>query len=104
MFSDSAGPCMSCQLVSVRYYLQGCKWGEMKYLNAKWPIFLMEALISFSRRLGAIFKWPVGFCLCDSHKQKLAIVLCELTGIRAAYTAIGLNFSGALWRLAAILL
>lgn len=76
----------------------------MKYLNAKCPIFLMEALIIFSRRLGAIFKWPVSFCLCGSHKQKLAIVLCELTGIRAAYTAIGLNFSGALWRLVAVLL
>lgn len=78
--------------------------GGVKYLNAKCPIFLMEALISFSRRLGAIFKWPVSFCLCGSHKQKLAIVLCELTGIRAAHTAIGLNFSGALWRLAVVLL
>lgn len=28
VFSDSACPCMSCQLVSVRYYLQGCKWGR----------------------------------------------------------------------------
>lgn len=49
----------------------------------------MEALISFSMRLGAIFKWPVSFCLCGSHKQKMAIVGTELTGIRAVYTAIG---------------
>lgn len=42
----------------------------------------------------------VGFRLGDSHKQKLAIVWWELNGIRAAYTTIGLNFSGALQRLA----
>lgn len=67
----------------------------------------MEALISFVRipsleggERGGILKWPVLVCASESHKQELPIVCRERDGIRAAYTTIGLNFSGSLWRLA----
>lgn len=55
----------------------------MKYLHAKCPILLMEALISWGRRraLGATVKWPVSFCLCGSQqKTKAAICLAGING------------------------
>lgn len=49
---------------------------KFKYLNGKRTIFLMEVLISFSKKTisGGIFKWPVLVSVSESHKQKLPIV------------------------------